>query len=176
MLAVNTGKTLKQEATGKRKIDAILPDHFGPTSWNSGKPQGSNFSPFLASSSFSFASTWLPASSASKCTSFSHYGKETMCQRKRTIFQLCKKTYHVAKVDSYPQVYVRQFNSHPFGRNVRNACHVATAGKLKGQNISHPLNRKKKVTQSCSTLSWKHVEEGVLVPRAHDYIGDQEIR
>ena len=53
---------------------------------------------------------------------------------------------------------------------------VATVGKLKGQNLSHALKRKKKFTQSCFTLPWKHVEEGVVVPRVHSFFGDYKIR
>ena len=89
------------------------------------------------------------------------------------------KSHHVAKVDNCPRVFVGRslhFNSCALGRNVWNACRIATVGKLKGQNLSHALKRKKKFTQSCFTLPWKHVEEGVVVPRVHSFFGDYKIR
>ena len=96
MLRVNSRKTLKQEATGDGEIDKCYLTSLAQHLWILGRAQGSKFSSLFASRSpsFSFASNWIPASSSSPKSKYPmllHYNKDTICQRKRRIFQSCKR-------------------------------------------------------------------------------------
>ena len=89
MLSVNAGKTLKQDATGKGKsmqsYRTTLAQHLGIQA----KPRDQIFPRFwrllhFHSRLLDFLPLQLP--NTHRC----HTMTETMCQRKRTIFQLCK--------------------------------------------------------------------------------------